>query len=106
MTKQKAIRYFRITAILEGISYLALFFITMPLKYLADMPIPNYVVGIAHGYLFLIYCVLSVICWRKFMWRFPEFLGLFIASLIPFGTFYMDRKFLKQEEENYLKAIK
>ena len=98
MTQEKAIRYLRVTAIIEGISYLALFFITMPLKYLAELTIPNYVVGIAHGYLFLLYCVLTVICWRKFMWKFPDFLKLFIASLLPFGTFYIDSKFLKPEE--------
>ncbi len=104
MTQEKAIRYLRITAILEGISYLALFFITMPLKYFAEFTLPNYIVGIAHGYLFLAYCLLTVMCWRKFMWKFPDVLKLFIASLLPFGTFYMDSKFLKHEEAALKKA--
>lgn len=103
MTQEKAIRYLRITAILEGISYLALG-ITMPLKYFNEMPIPNYIVGIIHGYLFLAYCLLTVMCWRKFMWKFPDVLKLFIASLLPFGTFYMDSKFLKHEEAALKKA--
>jgi integral membrane protein len=97
MTKTKAIRSFRIIAILEGISYLALF-ITMPLKYWAEMPTPNYVVGAAHGGLFIAYCAFLLICWIKFDWKFIEALKLFIASLVPFGTFYMDSKFLKNEE--------
>jgi integral membrane protein len=97
MTKAKAIRSFRIIAILEGISYLALF-ITMPLKYWAEMPMPNYIVGMAHGGLFIAYCVFLLICWIKFEWKFIEALKLFIASLVPFGTFYMDSKFLKHKD--------
>lgn len=86
---------FRTTAILEGISYLALFAVTMPLKYLADIPMPNKYVGYAHGVLFIAYIVLAVIFWMKHKWSIKKGLILLLASLLPFATFYVDKKYLK-----------
>ncbi len=56
---------FRTTAILEGISYISLFAITMPLKYLADLPMPNKYVGYAHGGLFIAYIILAIVFWME-----------------------------------------
>lgn len=89
------LKIFRATAILEGISYLMLFGITMPLKYWADMPEPNLYVGYAHGFLFLLYVVLAILFCREHQWGLKRFLLLFVASLLPFGTFYADKKYLK-----------
>ena len=87
---------FRFTAILEGISYLLLFGLTMPLKYWGDIFEPNKVVGYAHGVLFIAYVVLAVaFCWKK-KWSLKRFLVLFVASLLPFGTFYADKKSLSR----------
>ncbi|WKK79789.2 DUF3817 domain-containing protein [Marivirga arenosa] len=84
----------RITAILEGISYLLLG-ITMPLKYSMNMPQPNYFVGMAHGVLFIAYCSLVIIVASKYKWNLKlSFLSL-LASLIPFGTFYADWKWFR-----------
>jgi len=80
---------FRTTAILEGISYLALFAVTMPLKYLADIPMPNKYVGYAHGILFIAYLLFALILWRIQKWEFKKGLILLIASLLPFATFYL-----------------
>ncbi|MGW9685891.1 DUF3817 domain-containing protein [Flagellimonas sp. 2504JD1-5] len=89
------LRLFRSTAILEGISYLLLFGFTMPLKYWADILEPNKIVGYIHGVLFIAYVAIAVIfCW-KHKWGFKRFSVLFIASLLPFGTFYVDKKYLK-----------
>ncbi len=89
------LKIFRATAILEGISYLLLFGLTMPLKYWADILAPNKVVGYAHGALFIIYVAVALVfCW-KHKWSIKRFLILFIASLLPFGTFYADKKYLK-----------
>ncbi len=86
---------FRTVAILEGLSYLILFGFTMPLKYWADIGAPNKVVGYAHGIFFIAYGILAIIfCW-KYRWGFKRFMILSIASLLPFGTFYADRKYLK-----------
>ena len=89
---------FRITAILEGISYLALFGVTMPLKYWAEIPEPNKIVGYAHGVLFIAFILLAiVVCFNK-KWGIKRFIIFGIASLLPFATFYVDKKYLKQNQ--------
>jgi len=86
---------FRITSILEGISYLALFAVTMPLKYLANIPMPNKYVGYAHGVLFIAYVLIAAIFWFQKKWSLKRGFILMIASLLPFATFYVDEKYLK-----------
>ncbi len=86
---------FRIAAILEGISYLALFAITMPLKYWAEMPQPNKWVGYAHGFLFIAYVILAIVFWMEKKWSIKRLIVLIGASLLPFATFYVDKKYLK-----------
>ncbi len=88
---------FRITAILEGISYLALFAVTMPLKYMADLPMPNKYVGYAHGFLFIAYVVLAILVCTTKKWGFKRLAIFLIASLLPFATFYIERKYLSSE---------
>lgn len=85
---------FRTAAILEGISYLALFAVTMPLKYLADLPMPNKYVGYAHGVLFIAYIILAIVFWITKKWGFKKGCILLLASFLPFATFYVDRKYL------------
>ncbi len=86
----------RITAILEGISYLALFAVTMPLKYLADLPLPNKFVGYAHGVLFIAYLVLALVFCLMKKWGFKKMFVLGLASLLPFATFYVDKKYFSK----------
>lgn len=86
----------RIAAILEGISYLLIFGLTMPLKYWAGIGQPNKIVGMAHGLLFILFVILAgIFTWER-KWGIKRFLILFIASLLPFGTFYADKKYLRQ----------
>ncbi len=90
------LKTFRITAILEGISYLLLFGLGMPLKYLFQVREPNIYIGYAHGFLFIAYVIFAtVLCFEK-NWGFKRYSVLFIASLLPFGTFYIDKKYLRQ----------
>jgi integral membrane protein len=89
------LKTFRITAILEGISYLMLFAISMPLKYMAGLKDPNIYIGYAHGFLFVLYMALAVMLTKKRKWGTKRFLILFAASLLPFATFYVDKKYLK-----------
>jgi len=86
---------FRITAILEGISYLAILAITMPLKYMADLPMPNKYVGYAHGFLFIAYIILAIVFWMEKKWSIKRLFILIVASLLPFATFYVEKKYLK-----------
>jgi integral membrane protein len=86
---------FRIIAFLEGCSYL-LFGLTMPLKYYYGLPQPNYIVGALHGTLFILYMVLLLRVSIVNKWKLPKMILAFIASLIPFGTFYADKKLFKE----------
>ncbi len=90
------LKTFRLTTLLEGISYLLLFGIGMPLKRLGDIPEPNIYIGYAHGFLFIAFVILAaMVCWEK-KWGLKRFIIFFIASLLPFGTFYIDKKYLKR----------
>ncbi|HBH07625.1 MAG TPA: hypothetical protein DDX92_13580 [Flavobacteriales bacterium] len=86
---------FRINALLEGISYL-LFAVTMPLKYMYDMPGPNFVIGMAHGLLFMSYCFLGLYLAIDLKWKFGFSAMVFLASLIPFGTFFMEARHFRK----------
>lgn len=86
---------FRSVAIFEGISYL-LFAVTMPLKYGYDILEPNYYVGMAHGILFMLYCFLGLASAIHYKWKVGFSVWVFIASLVPFGTFYLHAKYLKK----------
>lgn len=90
------LKLFRTTAILEGISYLLLFGLTMPLKYWGELLQPNKVVGYAHGVLFIAYVVLALLFWWQKKWSIKRLFILMLASLLPFATFYVDKKYLKK----------
>ena len=85
----------RIIAFIEGCSYLLLGF-TMILKYQFSMPQPNYVVGLAHGILFVLYIVLLLQVSFLQKWSIVKMFWAFIASLIPLGTFYADKVLFRQ----------
>jgi len=94
------IKIFRKIALLEGISYLLLFAVTMPLKYYFSMPEPNYIVGSLHGLLFVLYCIYSIIVFKEIEeWTYSTLGLVLLASILPFGTFYMDAKLLKQYDK-------
>jgi integral membrane protein len=80
-------------AILEGISYL-LFAITMPLKRYYGMLLPNKIVGMSHGILFISYVLLVLFLSSKKNWTIQEKILLYLASVLPFGTFYVEKKIL------------
>ena len=88
------IKSFRYLAIAEGISFLLILGVTMPLKYAANMPEPNLYVGMAHGILFLAYLVMLFVVHADVKFKISELFWLGIASLLPFGTFIADRKIL------------
>jgi integral membrane protein len=85
---------FRITALLEGISTLLLFFFAMPMKYLADNPdyVPS--IGMAHGVLWTAFVILCVAMKFSYKWPWSRVAILFAASFIPFLPFYVEKKYL------------
>jgi integral membrane protein len=91
------IRIFRMIALAEGISFLTLLLIAMPMKYFMGMPEIVRVVGSIHGGLFLLYVgLLAVIHFRQ-RWPFMFSLYAFVASIIPFGTFVLDKQLRAKE---------
>jgi integral membrane protein len=84
----------RIVAFLEGCSYL-LFAITMPLKYMYDIKGPNKIIGMAHGLLFVLYILLVLKASFQYKWPLMKTFWAFLASIIPFGTFYADKKLFR-----------
>lgn len=87
------IKIFKTVAFWEGISLLLLLFFAMPLKYIWDLPVFVSVIGLAHGILFLGYVVLAFVLFSELKWSLKTLAGVLLASLLPFGTFYMDKKY-------------
>lgn len=86
-TESALYRQFSKVAIAEGISYLLLVFIAMPLKYFFDYPLAVKYTGWAHGVLFVGFCAyLPLLMWRD-RWSFWRAFRAFLLSLVPFGTF-------------------
>lgn len=87
----------RMVGMIEGISYLLLLLIAMPLKYMAGWPWGVKVVGWAHGILFVLYLGLALQCTLKYKWPFRRLIEAFLAAILPAGPFVWDR-WLKKEE--------
>ena len=89
---------FRLLALIEGISFLLILFVTMPLKYQFGMPTPNKVVGMIHGLLFIGYIMAVIRIKVEENWT-GKFTGVaLLAGVIPGGTFYIDWKLRKEVE--------
>ncbi len=89
------LKLFRLISIAEGISLLVLFGIAMPLKYMYDSPMMVEIVGMLHGVLFIAYVLFAIVYKFKVKWPVDILFFVIIASVIPCGTFYIDKKYLK-----------
>ena len=96
MNHQKLLSRFRMIAITEGISFLVLLVIAMPLKYLADFPMGVTVVGWAHGVLFVAYLAIAFEVKMALNKSFGWYVKAFIASILPFGTFLLEKQMKKE----------
>ncbi len=95
MNNKGFFKTFRIIAILEGISFLLILFVSMPLKYLFDMPQLTFPLGMVHGFLFIAYVILTFLGKMIERWSIKVTAIIFVASFIPFGTFYIEKKYLQ-----------
>ncbi|MDX1277226.1 DUF3817 domain-containing protein [Oceanihabitans sediminis] len=86
---------FRLIAFLEGVSYILLLFIATPIKYLQGNPEYVKMLGMPHGLLFVAYVVLAIVVGMERKWDTKTMFIVLIASILPFGTFYIDKKYLK-----------
>lgn len=88
------IKTFRLISSLEALSFLVLLGIAMPLKYIWDMPQMVQTVGMAHGVLFVMYVMGAIYMWKKLNWTFSVLMIVILCSVVPFGPFYVERKYL------------
>lgn len=86
----------RLVGFVEGISFLLLLFIAMPLKYIWGMPMAVRVVGSIHGALFLLFIYYIIQAYAAKNWSRRELVLALLSSVIPFGTFYVDKHLFKK----------
>ncbi|MGB3616860.1 MAG: DUF3817 domain-containing protein [Catalinimonas sp.] len=85
----------RLVGLLEGISYLLLLGVAMPLKYVLGQPEAVRVVGAAHGGLFVLYVLLVLWVGWRYRWSLGKVAAALVASVVPFGTFWADRRLFR-----------
>ena len=90
-----SLKIFRIITFLEGISYILLLFIGVPLKYIGHNEIMVKILGMPHGVLFVLYIMLALFNKKNMKWNIKDIFMILIGSIIPFGTFYIDKKYLR-----------
>ena len=90
-----ALHRFRIISYIEGLSYLILLFIAMPIKYIGENPYPVKIVGMTHGILFILFMIFLFESLRRYSWENRFSIRLFVYSLIPFGSFIIEKKIKK-----------
>lgn len=86
----------QLLAILEGISYIS-FAITMPLKYMYEIKGPNKIIGGIHGALFIAYVIWVFLNHFEKKWQLKKTGLLLLASIVPFMTFWAEKKLLKED---------
>ncbi len=75
----------------EGVSFLLLLLIAMPLKYVFDMPVWVRIIGSLHGVLFVAYLIILAIAWRKLPLTFAQAAKALLLSFLPCGTFFLHK---------------
>lgn len=85
----------RIVGFLEGVSFLLLLGVCVPLKHIWSIPEPTSIVGMIHGVLFVIYCGMAMECSTKYKWNFTRTFWVILAALLPAGTFVADARIFK-----------
>lgn len=93
----KPLQLLRKIGIAEGVSFLVLLLIAMPLKYIFDFPLAVKYVGWAHGLLFVSYVALAWFVKETYNWPLKKFLLAFVAAWLPSGTFVYDKQLKKEE---------
>ena len=87
------ISIFRVVAFLEGLSYILLLLVAVPIKYISEDASFVKMLGMPHGILFVLYIALAFVLKFDNQWVKNNIFAVLMASVIPFGTFVMDLKF-------------
>ncbi|MBT3621598.1 MAG: DUF3817 domain-containing protein [Flavobacteriales bacterium] len=87
---------FRIIALLEGVSYILLMTVGLYFKYQLGDPTYVKLLGMPHGILFVTYIIFAFLIKENENWEIKDLGIVLLASILPFGTFYIDRKYLNK----------
>ena len=87
---------FRLVALLEGVSYILLLFVAVPIKYWGGDEQWVKLLGMPHGILFVSYIIFAFLIKENEKWGMKDLGIVLLASILPFGTFYVDWKYLKK----------
>ena len=104
MRRRNPIPMLRTLAMIEGASFLVLLFVAMPLKYFAGVPMAVTIVGWIHGVLFV--ALVAALVGTMIAARWPVARGalVFVAALVPFGPFVIDRRMKGYADEFELRG--
>ena len=89
------LKFFRWIGFMEAASFILLLMIAMPLKYIWGMPQGVAVLGALHGGLFIIYGIFALLMARMLNWPISQLVLAWVASVVPLGTLFFDKKFLR-----------
>jgi len=98
------LKLFRVIALVEGVTTLALFLVAMPLKYGFDYPALIRPFGMTHGFAWIAYVLAMAACLPGRGFSAWEWVRTFIAGLFPFGTFVNDGLVRRKMAEEALPA--
>ena len=87
--------FFRVISFLEGVSYLLLLFVAVPIKYFNGDDRYVKLLGMPHGLFFMLYIILAIVIQKQMKWNAKNLGIVMLASIIPFGTFYIDKRYLR-----------
>lgn len=94
MSLKNQVFTFKWISILEAISFLVLLFIAMPLKYIWNNPEMVELFGRLHGFLFIAYILGAFVMFKQLQWDIKTLLIVCFCSVLPFGPFYAEKKYL------------
>jgi integral membrane protein len=92
-------RLFRAVSLAEGVSWLLLLFVAMPLKYALGQPEAVRLLGRIHGGLFVLFLITLALAATEQEWKFPKVARAFVAALLPFGAFWLERKLRAESKQ-------
>lgn len=95
----KILNRFLKVGLAEGLSFIILLAIAMPLKYFAGIPAAVRIVGMLHGLLFIAFCITLLHAAKVYRWKIITVIAVFLLSFIPFGTFYLEKVIKNQHSK-------
>ena len=100
MTIEKLLPAYRVAAWVTGIGLVILVFVAMPLKYFFGQPLLVAIVGMAHGFLYMAYIVITLLLAERCRWRPLDALVILVAGTIPLASFFAERRVTARVREH------